>query len=137
MKRLAPTPETDSPSPEPLLAQAGSYLTPAEVDTLRPACAFATEAHAGQNRDSGDAHETLYIYAELAHRLRMWQIKWQLEGLASRCLEPEHYKQIARSLELGRRDEREAYIELVIDLLRAQLENNGVKAEISGRPKHI
>jgi hypothetical protein len=48
MKRLAPTPETDSPSPPPLLAQAATYLTPAEVATLERACEFATEAHAGQ-----------------------------------------------------------------------------------------
>jgi GTP diphosphokinase / guanosine-3',5'-bis(diphosphate) 3'-diphosphatase len=83
------------------------------------------------------AQETMDIYAPLANRLGIWQIKWQLEDLAFRYLEPEHYQQIARSLELGRRAEREAYIERVVGLLREELESNGVKAEISGRPKHI
>src|SRR5919202_1898599 len=226
MKRLAPTPETDSPTPERLLAQAASYLWEAEVDTLRRACTFAAEAHGEQKRASGDpyiahplavaltlaemrldasalvaavlhdvpedtgvpledverefgaevahlvdgvtklgkmhwlpedadgdghgrrgeesawaeslrkmflamaedirvvlikladrlhnmrtlqylpphnqhriAQETMDIYAPLANRLGIWQIKWQLEDLAFRYLEPEHYKTIARGLD--------------------------------------
>lgn len=83
------------------------------------------------------AQETMDIYAPLANRLGIWQIKWQLEDLAFRYLEPEHYKAIARSLELGRRAEREAYIDRAIEVLRAELERAGIKAEISGRPKHI
>src|SRR5215212_591766 len=265
MKRLAPTPETDSRSPAPLLAEAAQYLNADELATLRRACDFATDAHAGQKRASGDdyilhplavaltlaelrldcaalvaavlhdvaedtgvsiaevekefgpevarlvdgvtklgkmnwlpedadgdgvatrrgeesawaeslrkmflamaedirvvlikladrlhnmrtlqflpphkqrriAQETMDIYAPLANRLGIWQIKWQLEDLAFRYLEPEHYRQIARSLELGRRAEREEYIERVVGLLRVELESNGVKAEIAGRPKHI
>ncbi len=77
------------------------------------------------------------IYAPLANRLGIWQIKWQLEDLAFRYLEPEQYKQIAASLELGRRVEREQHIERVIDVLHIELERAGIKAEISGRPKHI
>ncbi len=264
MKRLAPTAEADAQSPEPLLAQAATYLGDADLATLRRACAFATEAHAEQKRASGDpyiahplavaltlaemridvgalvaavlhdtvedtgvliadieqefgaevahlvdgvtklgkmhwlpedadgearvprgeesawaeslrkmflamaedirvvliklsdrlhnmrtlqylkpekqrriAQETMDIYAPLANRLGIWQIKWQLEDLAFRYLEPEHYKAIARSLELGRRAEREDYIERVVGLLREELERNGIKSEIVGRPKHI
>src|SRR5919202_1752381 len=264
MKRLAPTPETDSPTPERLLAQAASYLWEAEVDTLRRACTFAAEAHGEQKRASGDpyiahplavaltlaemrldasalvaavlhdvpedtgvpledverefgaevahlvdgvtklgkmhwlpedadgdghgrrgeesawaeslrkmflamaedirvvlikladrlhnmrtlqylpphkqqriAQETMDISAPRANRLGIWQIKWQLEDLAFRYLEPDVYKQIARSLDLGRRAVREEYIANVIGLLRAELERHGIQAEISGRPKHI
>ncbi len=264
MKRLAPTPETDTHEPTALLAAAASYLPAEELATLERACAFAAAAHAGQQRASGDpyvahplavaltlaelhldtaalvaavlhdvpedtgvsladieaefgaevarlvdgvtklgkmrwlpedtdgdgvvrrgeeaawaeslrkmflamaedirvvlikladrlhnmrtlqylppdkqrriAQETMDIYAPLANRLGIWQIKWQLEDLAFRYLEPEKYREIARSLDLGRRAEREAYIERVIQLLRAELERNGIKAEISGRPKHI
>jgi guanosine-3',5'-bis(diphosphate) 3'-pyrophosphohydrolase len=264
MKRLAPTPETDSHDAEPLLAAAGRYLGADEMETLRHACAFAAEAHAGQQRASGDpyiahplavaltlaelrldtaalvaavlhdvpedtgvplatverefgaevahlvdgvtklgkmqwlpedadgdgqvrrgeesawaeslrkmflamaedirvvlikladrlhnmrtlqylpphkqrriAQETMDIYAPLANRLGIWQIKWQLEDLAFRYLEPEHYKEIAQSLDLGRRAVREEYIEQVIRILREELERNGIQAEISGRPKHI
>src|SRR5579884_2406978 len=83
------------------------------------------------------AQETMDIYAPLANRLGIWQIKWQLEDLAFRYLEPEVYKQIAHSLDLGRRAVREEYIAKVIELLRAELERHGIQAEISGRPKHI
>src|SRR5262249_28618640 len=83
------------------------------------------------------AQETMDIYAPLANRLGIWQIKWQLEDLAFRYLEPEQYRQIATSLELGRRAEREQYIQRVIEVLRTELEHAGIKAEISGRPKHI
>src|SRR5919206_496715 len=77
MKRLAPTPETDSPSPEPLLTQAGSYLAPAEVDTLRRACEFATEAHAGQKRASGDD----YIAHPLAVALTLAEVAHLVDGV--------------------------------------------------------
>jgi GTP diphosphokinase / guanosine-3',5'-bis(diphosphate) 3'-diphosphatase len=265
MKRLAPTPETDSLDAAPLLAQASTYLSPDEVRTLERACVFAAEAHDDQKRASGDpyiahplavaltlaelrldcgalaaavlhdvaedtgatiadvekefgaevarlvdgvtklgkmqwvaedadsgvppvrrgdenawaeslrkmflamaedirvvlikladrlhnmrtlqylaphkqrriAQETMDIYAPLANRLGIWQIKWQLEDLSFRYLEPEVYKQIARSLDLGRRAEREAYIERVIGILNEELESNGIHAEMTGRPKHI
>ncbi|HZU06424.1 MAG TPA: bifunctional (p)ppGpp synthetase/guanosine-3',5'-bis(diphosphate) 3'-pyrophosphohydrolase [Chloroflexota bacterium] len=83
------------------------------------------------------AQETMDIYAPLANRLGIWQIKWQLEDLAFRYLEPERYREIARRLDLGRRAVREEYIERVIRILQAELERHGIKAEISGRPKHI
>src|SRR5881275_717076 len=60
------------------------------------------------------AQETMDIYAPLANRLGIWQIKWQLEDLSFRYLEPDRYKEIARNLNLGRRAVREEYIERVI-----------------------
>jgi GTP pyrophosphokinase len=82
------------------------------------------------------AQETLDIYAPLANRLGIWQVKWQLEDLAFRHLHPTTYKEIASKLE-GRRQAREEYISRVIDRLGRELEAHGVKAELSGRPKHI
>jgi GTP pyrophosphokinase len=83
------------------------------------------------------AQETMDIYAPLANRLGIWQIKWQLEDLAFRYLEPEKYKEIGKSLKLGRRAVREEYIERVKAILQAELARHGIQAEISGRPKHI
>ena len=82
------------------------------------------------------AQETLEIYAPLAHRLGIWELKWQLEDLSFRYLEPRKYRQIA-SLVAGRRAQRESFIANVIQILRAEFDKVGVKAEISGRPKHI
>ncbi|MCC6175317.1 MAG: bifunctional (p)ppGpp synthetase/guanosine-3',5'-bis(diphosphate) 3'-pyrophosphohydrolase [Chloroflexi bacterium] len=82
------------------------------------------------------AQETMEIYAPLANRLGIGQIKWQLEDLAFRHLEPTIYKDIARQL-AGRRVQREQYIASVVELLDADLKRVGIKAEITGRPKHI
>jgi len=82
------------------------------------------------------AQETLDIFAPLANRLGIWQIKWELEDLAFRYVNPEKYKEIAEQL-AGRRPDREAQIETIKDNLAKLLERNNIKAEISGRPKHI
>jgi len=82
------------------------------------------------------AQETMEIYAPLANRLGIWQIKWQLEDLAFRHLEPAIYKEIAQKLEM-RRAQRERYIERVVTILREELARHGIQAEVSGRPKHI
>ena len=82
------------------------------------------------------AHETLDIFAPLANRLGLWQIKWELEDLSFRILEPERYKRIARLLE-DTRIIREHYIALVVDKLHRELQQTGIKAEVTGRPKHI
>jgi GTP pyrophosphokinase len=82
------------------------------------------------------AQETLDIYAPLANRLGVWQLKWEMEDLSLRLLEPELYKSIAAQLD-EKRVEREAFIRDAIALLRRELEAAGVKAEIAGRPKHI
>ena len=82
------------------------------------------------------AQETMDIYAPLANRLGIWQIKWQLEDLSFRHLEPATYKEIAGKL-AGRRVARERYIQRVIAHLDQELRRAGITAEISGRPKHI
>ncbi len=82
------------------------------------------------------ARETLDIYAPLANRLGIWQVKWELEDLAFRYLDPVAYKEIARSLD-ERRVDRQSYIDNVIHTLQSELKEAGVAAEVKGRPKHI
>ena len=82
------------------------------------------------------ARETLALYAPLANRLGIWQIKWELEDLSLRFIEPETYKRVARLLE-ERRVERETFIDEAIAQVRARLAGAGIAAEVSGRPKHI
>jgi len=82
------------------------------------------------------AQETMDIFAPLANRLGIWQIKWELEDLAFRYLNPEKYREIADNL-AERRQDREAMIKKIIDSLQSVLARNNIKAEISGRPKHI
>jgi GTP pyrophosphokinase len=82
------------------------------------------------------AKETLDIFAPLANRLGIWQIKWELEDLGFRYTNPEKYKEIAEQLAV-RRESRENEIQHIIDAISKLLKEAGVKAEISGRPKHI
>jgi guanosine-3',5'-bis(diphosphate) 3'-pyrophosphohydrolase len=82
------------------------------------------------------AQETLEIYAPLAHRLGIWQIKWQLEDLAFRYLEPHQYHEVARVL-AKRRDEREAFVNEITQILKKELDKAEIKAEVTGRPKHL
>nr|WP_319800148.1 bifunctional (p)ppGpp synthetase/guanosine-3',5'-bis(diphosphate) 3'-pyrophosphohydrolase [Psychrobacter sp. I-STPA6b] len=82
------------------------------------------------------AREVMTIYAPLAHRLGIAQIKWELEDLAFRYLAPERYKEIANLLS-EKRSEREAYIERVEQQLIQALDNAGIMGEVSGRVKHI
>jgi len=76
------------------------------------------------------------IYAPLANRLGIWQLKWELEDLAFRYLEPEQYRQVAGWLK-ERRSDREAYLAEASSELAARLKTAGIDAEVSGRPKHI
>lgn len=82
------------------------------------------------------AQETLEIYAPLAHRLGIWDMKWQLEDLAFRYLHPQRYREIAH-LVVIRRQEREQFVARVSSLLQDELKKAGIRAEVSGRPKHI
>jgi GTP pyrophosphokinase len=82
------------------------------------------------------ARESLDIYSPLANRLGVWQLKWELEDLSFRYLEPELYKKIAQMLD-QKRAERERYIADAMALLSAELAKAGIPAEIAGRPKHI
>ena len=82
------------------------------------------------------ASETMDIFAPLANRLGIWQLKWELEDLSFRFLEPNDYQQIAKLLD-ERREDREGYIARVVSILRQELDNAGISGEVMGRPKHI
>jgi GTP pyrophosphokinase len=102
------------------------------VTTLR----YFAELKLENERTHQYARETLDLYAPLANRLGVWQLKWELEDLAFRFLEPATYKRIAKMLE-EKRLEREGFVEAAIARLKSELATAGVKAEVSGRPKHI
>ena len=82
------------------------------------------------------AKQTMEIYAPLAHRLGIWQIKWELEDLSFKYIEPEHYRELAEML-ASRRAVREKYIDRTMKILTSELERAGIKADMSGRPKHL
>ncbi len=85
---------------------------------------------------AAEAKETQLIYSPMANRLGIWQIKWEMEDLCLRYLEPERYKEIAGNLD-GRRIDRETFISEVIHLLQEKFSAIGIHGEITGRPKHI
>jgi GTP pyrophosphokinase len=82
------------------------------------------------------ATETREVYAPLANRLGVWQVKWELEDLAFRYLQSQQYKQIAAALKVRRAD-REHYIDQLKAVLQGELRAAGIEARIDGRPKHI
>jgi GTP pyrophosphokinase len=88
---------------------------------------------AGQRKLAVEARE---VYAPLANRLGVWQIKWELEDLAFRYLEPQQYKHIAAALKV-RRAERERYIDQLKALLQNEMRNAGIEVTVDARPKHI
>ncbi|HQS33370.1 MAG TPA: bifunctional (p)ppGpp synthetase/guanosine-3',5'-bis(diphosphate) 3'-pyrophosphohydrolase [Polaromonas sp.] len=100
------------------------------LQTLRHCAATKTPA------DPGLAHESLHVFAPLANRLGIWQIKWEMEDLAFRFLEPLTYQQTARLLD-EKRAEREAFMEALRLQLERELNRNGIAALVQGRPKHI
>ena len=82
------------------------------------------------------ARESLQVFAPLANRLGIWQIKWEMEDLSFRFLEPQTYKETARLLD-EKRTLREDYVEQLREQLETDLAKRGIKAEVQGRPKHI
>ena len=82
------------------------------------------------------AGEGMNIYAPLANRLGVWQLKWELEDLSFRHLKPDQYKEIALKL-ADKRGERAAKVEVAVSKLSQKIEEAGIKASVSGRPKHI
>jgi guanosine-3',5'-bis(diphosphate) 3'-pyrophosphohydrolase len=95
-----------------------------------------TLSHMPEEKRVRIAQQTLDIFAPLANRLGIWQIKWELEDLAFRYVNPQKYKEIAEQL-AERRPDRETQIEAIEERLRDLFEKNNLKVEISGRPKHI
>jgi GTP pyrophosphokinase len=101
------------------------------TQTLR----WMTDQPGGQREET--AKESLEIYAPLANRLGVWQVKWEIEDLSFRFLEPETYKRIARMLD-EKRAERESFIAAAVARLQQELAKSGIRdAEVYGRPKHI
>ena len=82
------------------------------------------------------AREALNVFAPLANRLGIWQLKWEMEDLAFRFLEPETYKRVAGLLD-QKRAEREEYVEQLRSRLESELRAQGIRASVHGRPKHI
>jgi GTP pyrophosphokinase len=100
------------------------------LQTLRWYAASRTVPPASVSR------EALDVFAPLANRLGIWQVKWEMEDLALRFLEPDTYKQVARLLD-ERRVEREDYVEQLRTRLERELQAQGLHAQVAGRPKHI
>lgn len=146
LNRLNVRSRTDSGSPADLRAQTEilrkMVLALAEdlrVVLLRLASRVQTLRHFASIKQCNNpdiARESMDLYAPLANRLGVWQLKWELEDLSFRFLEPEAYKQIARQLD-ERRVEREAFIADSIARLKQAIAAIGVQAEVYGRPKHI
>ncbi|MCK9797541.1 GTP diphosphokinase [Pseudomonas sp. MAFF 302030] len=99
-------------------------------------CAIRAVKTADDEKRNRVAREVFDIYAPLAHRLGIGHIKWELEDLSFRYLEPDQYKQIAKLLH-ERRLDRERFISDVMNQLQNELQATGVDADISGRAKHI
>ncbi len=87
-------------------------------------------------RQRAIAQETLDVYAPLAHRLGVQQVKWQLEDLSFATLHPKRYAEIEQMV-AARQPEREAYLDEVMETLSAKLESFGISGEVRGRPKHF
>ncbi|MBL0141190.1 MAG: bifunctional (p)ppGpp synthetase/guanosine-3',5'-bis(diphosphate) 3'-pyrophosphohydrolase [Betaproteobacteria bacterium] len=93
-----------------------------------------TKVDEGERRAAGE--ETLSLFAPLANRLGVSELKWELEDLAFRFTEPDLYRKVAGLLD-EKRNDREAYIARVVDLLTHELAQMGIEATIRGRPKHL
>ncbi|AVQ80659.1 bifunctional (p)ppGpp synthetase/guanosine-3',5'-bis(diphosphate) 3'-pyrophosphohydrolase [Variovorax sp. PDNC026] len=109
------------------------------VVMLRLASRLQTLRHAAASKQpapEGVARESLQVFAPLANRLGIWQVKWEIEDLSFRFLEPETYKLIARLLD-EKRIEREGHVEQLRSQLERELQAEGVKATVQGRPKNI
>ena len=109
------------------------------VVLLRLASRLQTLRHYAASRlpvPYGLAHESLHVFAPLANRLGIWQIKWEMEDLAFRFLEPDTYREVARLLD-EKRTERERYMQDLQEQLTKELKGQGMEAQVQGRPKHI
>jgi GTP diphosphokinase / guanosine-3',5'-bis(diphosphate) 3'-diphosphatase len=88
------------------------------------------------DRQARIARETMDIYAPLAHRLGIWELKWQLEDLAFHYLQPEQYQRISKLVDT-KRTHREKFLAEAIEALKKEFESMGLSADVSGRPKHL
>ena len=89
-----------------------------------------------RDRQIANAKETMDLYAPLANRLGIYSLKWELEDLSFKYLYPDEYHEIVKGLD-KKRDERLAFIDKIMDEIRGELKNARIKAEVTGRAKHI
>ncbi|MFP5466198.1 MAG: RelA/SpoT family protein [Gammaproteobacteria bacterium] len=134
-----PVSELDASQTENVRKMLLAFSRDLRVVMLRLASRLQTlRYYAGTKGDPGEllASESLHVFAPLANRLGIWQIKWEMEDLAFRFLEPQTYKAVARLLD-EKRAEREQHVEQVrLDLAQA-LQAQGIDSSVQGRPKHI
>ncbi len=134
-----PVSELDASQTENIRKMLLAFSRDLRVVMLRLASRLQTlRHHAATKRlpEPGLAQESLHVFAPLANRLGIWQIKWEMEDLAFRFLEPDTYKTIARLLD-EKRIERESHVEQVRRHLETALAQQGIVASVQGRPKHI
>lgn len=106
------------------------------VSLAHQLCALRAAANAPEETQRALAQETFEVFAPLANRLGVWELKQEIEDLAFRYLEPDTYQRISDGLD-QRHTDRERYIAQVVARLREELHRAGISAEISGRPKHV
>ena len=138
-RRVGATPEERAAQAENLRKMLLAMVEDIRVVILKLAERLAAlrwlmSADEAQRREA--AREVLDLYAPLANRLGVWQLKWELEDLSLRAIEPETYRQIAKLID-ERRLDRQRYIEDVIETLKRELAASRIAADVSGRPKHI
>lgn len=95
-----------------------------------------TLGHLDEEKQKTIARESLEIFAPLAHRLGIFRVKWELEDLSLRYLEPEKYRDLAQRVSMKRK-EREEFTQEVINILKERLETHGIESDIQGRAKHF
>jgi GTP pyrophosphokinase len=150
MARLAQVSASHAGSPAPMAQTAATqtesvrkmllaFSRDLRVVMLRLASRLQTLRHFAATKrpvPPGLAAEALQVFAPLANRLGIWEIKWEIEDLSFRFLEPDTYREVARLLD-EKRIEREAYVENLRKRVAAELAQQGIHATVQGRPKHI
>ena len=95
-----------------------------------------TLSYLPRNRQIANAKETMDLYAPLANRLGIYSLKWELEDLSFRYLYPDEYRELVAGIE-KKREERLEFIDKIMDQIKEALEKEDIKAEITGRAKHL
>jgi GTP pyrophosphokinase len=137
--QAAPMAQTVAAQTESVRKMLLAFSRDLRVVMLRLASRLQTLRHFAASKrplPPGLAAESLQVFAPLANRLGIWEVKWELEDLAFRFLEPETYRQVAQWLD-QKRTERETAVEQVRQQLERDLRAQGLDAQVQGRPKHI
>lgn len=134
------TPEERAAQAETMRKMLLAMVSDIRVVLIKLALRTRTLQYLSQVPDSPEkretAKETLDIFAPLANRLGVWQLKWQLEDLGFRHYRPDEYRRIAKLLD-EKRQERLVYIDNFLTVLKDKLAEAGIQADVAGRPKHI